>query len=125
MPRALLPCGTWAAYKRHLKAAETPCDACVEASREHGREQYARTDPEVWRARDRAKRAERKAAREARAAAVLAATEEIERAQAARGVKLAPSELKVSVSPEATAFEAVSAPEQMKLPADDASQIEM
>ncbi len=27
------PCGTWAAYKRHLKRDEAPCEPCREASR--------------------------------------------------------------------------------------------
>jgi hypothetical protein len=29
--RALQPCGTWAAYQRHLKNHEVPCVACEEA----------------------------------------------------------------------------------------------
>ena len=31
MPRDLKPCGTQAAYKRHLRHGEEPCDACKEA----------------------------------------------------------------------------------------------
>ena len=32
-PRVLLPCGTRAAYRRHLADGETTCDPCREASR--------------------------------------------------------------------------------------------
>lgn len=35
--RVLRPCGTWAAYKRHLKAGEEPCDPCRTAGRAHRR----------------------------------------------------------------------------------------
>ena len=35
--RELQPCGTFAAYKRHLKRGERPCGACAEANREHCR----------------------------------------------------------------------------------------
>lgn len=31
--RSLRPCGTLAAYRRHLRAAETPCGPCAEANR--------------------------------------------------------------------------------------------
>jgi hypothetical protein len=31
--RALQPCGTWGAYRRHLRAGETPCESCREAAR--------------------------------------------------------------------------------------------
>src|SRR5690625_2909950 len=34
MGRALQPCGTWAAYKRHKRKNEDPCDECRQASRE-------------------------------------------------------------------------------------------
>ena len=30
---ALMPCGTVAAYQRHIRAGEKPCDPCAEASR--------------------------------------------------------------------------------------------
>ena len=34
-PRArLMPCGTLAAYKRHLRHREVPCDACTRANAE-------------------------------------------------------------------------------------------
>ena len=32
MARDLKPCGTTAAYQRHLRHGETPCDACREAN---------------------------------------------------------------------------------------------
>jgi hypothetical protein len=41
-PRRLQPCGTWAAYKRHRKAGEVPCDACKEASALRSRGRYKR-----------------------------------------------------------------------------------
>lgn len=44
----LAPCGTDAAYQRHIRSHETPCDACRCAHRER---QYARG------AKDRARRA--------------------------------------------------------------------
>ena len=44
MTTALAPCGTDAAYQRHMKHHETPCDACRLAHRAAG-------------ARDRARRA--------------------------------------------------------------------
>lgn len=34
MARTLKPCGTWAAYKRHLRAGETPCEPCRQAARD-------------------------------------------------------------------------------------------
>ena len=34
MARELKPCGTWAAYKRHLRAGETPCEPCRQAARD-------------------------------------------------------------------------------------------
>jgi hypothetical protein len=37
MPRELKPCGTDAAYSRHLKRGEDPCDPCKEAHREGNR----------------------------------------------------------------------------------------
>lgn len=33
----LKPCGTSAAYRRHLRHGETPCDACTAAEAERGR----------------------------------------------------------------------------------------
>ena len=35
MPRDLQPCGTVAAYKRHLRHGEEPCGVCLEAKRTH------------------------------------------------------------------------------------------
>lgn len=32
MKRPLAPCGTWAAYRRHLRRYQTPCDACRKAA---------------------------------------------------------------------------------------------
>lgn len=34
MARQLKPCGTYAAYARHLKHNEKPCEPCTEANRE-------------------------------------------------------------------------------------------
>lgn len=42
MARKVAPCGTWTAYKRHLRNDEQPCEECVEASREYNREQRER-----------------------------------------------------------------------------------
>ena len=41
MARNLQPCGTWAAYKRHLRKDEEPCDDCREAARVQQRERSA------------------------------------------------------------------------------------
>ena len=35
MTRELKPCGTDAAYARHLRHRQLPCDACTAAHREH------------------------------------------------------------------------------------------
>lgn len=42
MPRPLQPCGTHAAYKRHKRRGERPCDACARAAREFSRRQRER-----------------------------------------------------------------------------------
>ena len=34
MARPLKPCGTFAAYRRHLRAKETPCKPCRQAARD-------------------------------------------------------------------------------------------
>lgn len=39
---ALQECGTFAAYRRHLKADETPCDPCKEAARKQKSERDAK-----------------------------------------------------------------------------------
>lgn len=39
------PCGTPAAYRRHIRHGETPCTTCVEAIREHDRNRKPRTTP--------------------------------------------------------------------------------
>ena len=39
-PRAVMPHGTWAAVRRHNRAAEKLCDECKIARREHAREMY-------------------------------------------------------------------------------------
>ena len=39
--RPLQPCGTWAAWKRHNKRGEPPCEACAEAARVDYRRRYA------------------------------------------------------------------------------------
>ncbi len=41
-PRTLAPCGTTAAYARHLRHGETPCDACRKANAERHRALYAK-----------------------------------------------------------------------------------
>lgn len=38
MGRPLKPCGTFAAYTRHKKAGEDPCDACMQAMRDQKNE---------------------------------------------------------------------------------------
>jgi hypothetical protein len=42
MPQQLRPCGTTAAYRRHLYAGETPCEKCVAAYRQEARELMAK-----------------------------------------------------------------------------------
>lgn len=37
---ATQPCGTLAAYRRHLKAGEIPCEACKAANAERTRDYY-------------------------------------------------------------------------------------
>jgi hypothetical protein len=44
-PDKVQPCGTKAAYNRHKKYGEEPCDACRQANRAHNQAQYA-TSPE-------------------------------------------------------------------------------
>src|SRR5690606_29324388 len=39
-PRTLKPCGTVAAYRRHQRHGEPPCDECRKAEAEHQREMY-------------------------------------------------------------------------------------
>jgi hypothetical protein len=41
MARPLKPCGTRAAYQRHLKNREVPCQACTEANRATAQAQVA------------------------------------------------------------------------------------
>ena len=41
-PRALKPCGTVAAYRRHQRNGETPCEPCRAAWSEYQRQQYQR-----------------------------------------------------------------------------------
>lgn len=41
-PRDPAPCGTYAAYRRHKRRGEQPCDACREAYNERQRENYRR-----------------------------------------------------------------------------------
>lgn len=45
-PRQLAPCGTGAAFQRHKRNGETPCDACREAKNAEAREWLA-AHPEV------------------------------------------------------------------------------
>jgi hypothetical protein len=37
---AAQPCGTWAAYKRHKRRGDEPCEPCGEAQRARGRARY-------------------------------------------------------------------------------------
>ena len=41
-PPASEPCGTYAAFKRHERRDETPCDECRDAYRAYQRDLYAR-----------------------------------------------------------------------------------
>lgn len=41
MTRQLQPCGTSAAYRRHKRAGETPCEPCTVARREYNRRHEA------------------------------------------------------------------------------------
>ena len=41
-PRQPQPCGTLAAYRRHERAQEAPCEACKAAHAEYQRELYAK-----------------------------------------------------------------------------------
>jgi len=54
MARELQPCGTPAAYQRHVRRGEQPCDACREANRTYWRQWADRTG--YGRARYRAMR---------------------------------------------------------------------
>lgn len=45
--RALKPCGTLAAYRRHLRNDEDPCDPCLHANTEHGLRTKAQQRPAV------------------------------------------------------------------------------
>lgn len=45
--RALKPCGTLAAYRRHLRNHEDPCDPCLHANTEHGLRTKAQQRPAV------------------------------------------------------------------------------
>lgn len=40
-PRVLVPCGTVAAYYRHLRHGEKPCGSCKAARRQHDRDRRA------------------------------------------------------------------------------------
>jgi hypothetical protein len=55
--RRLAPCGTIAAYRRHLYRDEQPCEACREATRIASRKEYASRSPEkhAWYMRNMAK----------------------------------------------------------------------
>jgi len=52
MARQLQPCGTPAAYRRHLRHGEQPCDACRDAMRAYQKKWLDRTG--YMRARNRA-----------------------------------------------------------------------
>ena len=41
MTRELQPCGTWAAYKRHLRSGEKACPACLQAARNQKNDRLA------------------------------------------------------------------------------------
>lgn len=45
MTRKLKPCGTMAAYYRHQRNGETPCDPCRDARRAYGKEYRKQGDP--------------------------------------------------------------------------------
>ena len=47
MSRELRPCGTWAAYMRHVRAGEDPCEACREAARSKSRQEWHRRSLKV------------------------------------------------------------------------------
>jgi hypothetical protein len=40
-PRELAPCGTYAAWMRHRRHGEEPCESCREAYNAHQRKMYA------------------------------------------------------------------------------------
>lgn len=40
MTSTLLPCGTWAAYRRHRRRGEDACEPCQEAQRARSRKRY-------------------------------------------------------------------------------------
>nr|DAS87253.1 MAG TPA: hypothetical protein [Caudoviricetes sp.] len=46
MARKLAECGTWGAYKRHLRAKEPPCEECAKAAREYNANRRARAAEE-------------------------------------------------------------------------------
>jgi hypothetical protein len=46
MTKALKPCGTTSAYRRHLHRGEQPCDACREANKLKSQQEYASRSPE-------------------------------------------------------------------------------
>lgn len=66
MARELKPCGTHAAYRRHLRAGEQPCEPCRAAAREQ---------------KNARKQAQREAAAAEAQAAVPAVTDEVDRRQ--------------------------------------------
>jgi hypothetical protein len=43
--RVVKPCGTIAAYQRHLKRGEKPCDECKKANRDDGRQRRGNPKP--------------------------------------------------------------------------------
>ncbi len=47
MTRSLAPCGTNAAYQRHIKHGEAACDACVRARQEYQSAYYRRSHPDA------------------------------------------------------------------------------
>lgn len=44
MPRELQPCGTYPAYRRHIRNGEDPCDLCKQANRDYKNRRNS-TDP--------------------------------------------------------------------------------
>ena len=46
--KPLRPCGTAAAYRRHISRGEEPCGACREAKREDSRTSYKRRNQAGW-----------------------------------------------------------------------------
>lgn len=73
MARVLQPCGTPAAYQRHRRHYEMPCQACTDAERERSAAYRAEVAAILAAARERAAAAQRETALAAQRRADLAA----------------------------------------------------